>query len=121
MESKKVLVKLVEMMKDDELVIEMISDTMKSCSRYVDLINQQEVLVSVAKYNLSKEQLLYEVKALDEQRRRTHNSIIAGIKAINRMCESEGLELFYKGSDERSEIGEFAFEIVGDSFKNRER
>ena len=115
-----IIIDLMIRIKDDELLIEMISETFKACSRYVDLINQQEVLVTIEKYNMTKDQRLERMIYLDTQRNSTHNVIISGIKNINRLCLAFELEKFYKGDEnDRVEIAEFAMNLVDKSFKNR--
>lgn len=122
MNKESVIIKLVEVYKDDEGMLFMISNTLKSCSKYVDLINQQEILVTVDKYALSKEVLLERIKSLDNQRRATHNGIISGLKLINRLCDSNNIDKFYSGDEEdRYQVADFAMELTNNAFVNRKK
>lgn len=122
MNSKVVMIKLVNEFKNDELVLEMIRETLNSCSMYVHVINRQEITVSVEKYVLPRNELNDKIDNLDNLRKLTHDSIISGFKAINRLCIKCNLEKFYKGNeDDRVEVAEFAMEIVKSSFDNRKR
>jgi len=117
-----VIIKLVEKYSKDDCLLSTIADTLKSCSRYVDLITQQEVLVTVEKYNMSKDDLLEKITSLDKQRRTTHNVIISGIKLINRLCVLNKLDKFYQGDEsDRYEIADFAMELVTSNFTNRKK
>lgn len=47
------------------------------------------------------------------------NSLISLIKSVNRLCENNGLPRLYEGADERRQMGDFAFELVEEYFRNR--
>lgn len=71
--SKSVITQLVMAVKDDELALDFIKEVLDSCGKYIDIINQQEVVITVDKYRLTQEDLLYKIKTLDEHRSMVHN------------------------------------------------
>lgn len=120
--SKSVITQLVMAVKDDELALDFIKEVLDSCGKYIDIINQQEVVITVDKYRLTQEDLLYKIKTLDEHRSMVHNIIISGIRRINLLCRENELDPFFSGDvEDRVAVGEFAMEIVADSFKNRKK
>lgn len=122
MKSKSVITQLTLAVKEDEIALYLIKETLNACSKYVDLIHQQEVVATVDKYRMTKEDLLYSIRTLDEHRHMVHEVIISGIKKLNLMCMEHGLDKFYEGdTEDRVAVGEFAMNIVEDSFKNRKK
>lgn len=117
---KAIITKLILIYKDDTLALEFIKDTLNAFSKYVHLINKQENVAMIDKYSLSREDLLYSIKTLDDHRRMVHNLIISGVKRINLLCRENNLDLFYPGDvNDRVAVGDFAFKIVESTFKNR--
>lgn len=94
MTHKEVITKLIIANKEDSLLLEFIKDTLDACGKYVDIINQEETLVTVYKHALSREDLLAKVQLLDQHRRMVHNIIITGVKRINFMCKENKLPPF---------------------------
>ena len=59
------------------------------------------------------------VSTSDSARSKIHNSLIARVNAVNRICSAYGLELIYTAGDERRRYGDFAFALTEEIFRNR--
>ena len=106
--------------KTDSDMLFMIKDTLNSMSQYVYTITQEELLITVRKWNMDKDELLYELKRLDTLRRTYHNEVIHGVAFINRLCKLHNLNLFFDGDiEDRAAVGEVAFEYTEYAFRNR--
>ena len=112
--------KIVIKYKTDSDIIYMIQDTLTSMREYVNIIVQQEILVTTKKFTMEVGDYREEVVKLDTLRRTLHNEVISGVKFLNKLSVFLGLELFYNGDiHSRELVGECAFEYVEHSFKNR--
>jgi hypothetical protein len=60
-----------------------------------------------------------DLTAIDNRRSQSHNSLIAQISAVNRLCEHYGIEAIYDGDDKRRAKGDFALELVTAYFQTR--
>lgn len=114
--------KINEVYKDDELIIEMLNDTIHDASKYVDVVTRNEALIRTLKFRLEGYDFRIRVQELDELRRRTHNGLIANLKALNRLLCSEGNEdliLFNGNINDRYQIADWAMASVKEIFDNR--
>lgn len=112
--------KIIFKYKSDSDMLFMIHDTLNSMKRYVSIIADEDILVTTKKWNMSKEELLYEVQRLDKLRRTYHNEVIHGVAFLNRICKMMDIELFYDGDlEDRVAVGETAFQFVEHTFNNR--
>lgn len=106
--------------KEDKDVLDMIYDTIDSFTDYVKIVNQLETTLTILRFRLEPSDYRERVQLLDRNRRIVHNSVIAGVKALNRLCVSSGLPLFFEGDImDRIAIGHFAGEVSIAIFNNR--
>lgn len=100
----------------DEDILFGIQDMLEAMKDYAEIITKQEILSTVKKYSMSKEDALAEVVRLDKLRTGTHNRLISGVKFMNLISKGE----FFKGNiNDRVLVGETALEFVQIAFKNR--
>lgn len=59
------------------------------------------------------------VSTSDSTRSKIHNSLIARVNAVNRICTAHDLDLIYTGDSERRHYGDFAFALTEEIFRNR--
>lgn len=59
------------------------------------------------------------VSTSDSARSRIHNSLIARVNAVNRICTAHGLDPIYTGDSERRHYGDFAFALAEEIFRIR--
>lgn len=112
--------KIIFKYKSDSDMLFMIHDTLNSMKQYVSIITDEDILVTTRKWNMSKEELRYEVERLDKLRRTYHNEVIHGVAFLNRICKMMNIELFYDGDiEDRAAVGETAFQFVEHTFNNR--
>lgn len=116
---KSAIIKLVLKYKDDDIVLDYLKLTLDSFGEYIDIINKQENLAIISKYQLSAEDYKAQIVTLDRHRRMCHNTIISGIKRINLLCKENDMPLFFDGDEEdRVEIANFVLAVVTETFKN---
>ncbi|WP_405317113.1 DUF3232 domain-containing protein [Faecalibacillus faecis] len=105
---------------DENDCIDFINETLSQMERYVKLVNEMERTINIAKFRMEPEDFRITVQNLDTQRRNCHESIIVGVKAMNRMCNEYKIDLVFAGDiDDRWAIGEYAGTIVHQIFENR--
>lgn len=86
---------------------------MEQCIKYVEIVVQQGVAMYLDAGKLE------ELAEIDRRRTGIHNSLIAKIAAVNRLCEGYGVEKVYNGGDHRREKGDFAERLVAAYFADR--
>ena len=59
------------------------------------------------------------VTTADSARSKIHNSLIARVNAVNRICAAHGMPLIYTGDEQRRHYGDFAIELVNEIFAVR--
>lgn len=100
----------------DEDILFGIQDMLEAMKDYAEIITKQEILSTVKKYSMSKEDALAEVVRLDKLRTGIHNRLISGVKFMNLISKGE----FFKGNiNDRVLVGETALEFVQIAFKDR--
>lgn len=100
----------------DEDILFGIQDMLEAMKDYAEIITKQEILSTVKKYSMSKEDALAEVVRLDKLRTGIHNRLISGVKFMNLISKGE----FFKGNiNDRVLVGETALEFVQIAFKYR--
>lgn len=113
---------LTKYFEKDDLVIEMISDTINLANDYVNKVVTMENSINILRLRLEPYDYRQRVQELDNNRRLTHNALIVSIKALNRVCSMENLEPLFKGNiEDRYEIADWAGELINEIFKNRTR
>jgi len=114
--------KIVKAYQDDNEVLEFLDETLNAFAEYVRVVNEMENCISILRFRLEPEQYRQTLENLDRNRRITHNSVIAGVKMINRMCKAKELPLFFEGDiTDRIEVAEFAMKFVAIVFKERKK
>lgn len=119
---KEIIRNLATAYKDDSEILSLIEDTLESFSEYVKIVNSLENTISIMRFKLEPHEYRERVEFLDRNRRICHNSVIAGVKILNRLSLQKDLPLFFTGNvEDRYEVGSFAGLIVHEIFKNRSK
>ncbi len=114
------LTNLAKLYADDVEVLEIIEDTIDVYGEYVAYVYKMESLRPILRIKLGKDEYKNAVEEMDKTRTRIHNSAIASMKVINRLCESNDLSLFFEGNiDDRVAVAEFMRDVVTNVFENR--
>lgn len=116
--------KINEVYKDDELIIEMLNDTINDASKYVDVVTRNEALIKTLRFKLEGYDFRIRVQELDDLRRRTHNGLIANLKSLNRLLVTDkknDLLLFEGDINDRYQVADWAMEAVNNIFANRRK
>ena len=114
--------KLVMAYVKDEDVIEMIFDILESMNSYVKTVNSMENTINVLKFRLEADEFKIRVQELDMQRRIIHNSVISGVKLLNKISKTVGLEEFYNGDVlDRYAVADFAGLVSSETFELRKK
>ena len=94
--------------KEDDSILELIYDTVVSCSSYTDAL-VRHVMSSKTNATAPTRERAEQMTMLDRNRRICHESLISSIRALNRFLRAEEKEVFYPGDEEsREDIGDFA-------------
>lgn len=96
----------------------MIKNLLESSLKYVHIVVIQGVEMQLDD-GAGNRQRLQELASIDENRSRTHDSLISVLNAVNRMCAHYELAPIYQGKDNRRDIGDFALEIMEEYFRER--
>lgn len=122
MEIKERISKLANAHKDDKEVLDVIYDTINGFTDYVKAVNEMETTITILRFRLEPEDFRERVELLDRNRRIIHNSVIAGVKMLNRMSKMAGLPLFFEGDvTDRIAVGDFAGLVSKTIFEERNR
>lgn len=96
----------------------MVKKLLENCLKYVDVVVVQGLELQLDD-GASDQQRLQELTSIDQNRSRTHDSLISLITAVNRMCVQYEIAPIYQGGQNRRDIGDFALDIVGEYFRDR--
>jgi hypothetical protein len=88
------------------------------CLKYQEIVVNQ-VLASQLLFDDDSLEIRQEIARVDENRFRIHDSLIAQLNAVNRLCSKYGVKPLYEGSEDRREKGDFALETITENFKAR--
>jgi len=125
--SRKDQLKLLLMaIENDQSISEELKDRQKihvllliqKAAQYIGKVVEQGVQIQITEEQTDRE-IKEMLAGLDESRSRIHNSLIAQIQIVNRLCEKYGIEKVYQGGQERRQQGDFAMELVKQYFLNR--
>lgn len=112
----RLIVAIEEQPKEDKLrdrEIALIKNLAVAAAKYVDVcVNQTVTLQS----GIDDGTVLEEI---DARRSRAHDSMIAQIAIINRLCDKYHIEAIYDGPDDRRSKGDFALDLVQSYFLDR--
>ena len=111
---------LTKVFEKDELVLEMIHEVVDLSNDYVNKVVNMENSISILKFRLEPYDYRKRIEELDRNRRLTHNSLIISVKALNRVCLSEGLEPVFDGDiEDRYGVATWAGKLVNEIFEDR--
>lgn len=100
--------------------LEMLEDIEKDISNYVKIVTDTENSIKLARFRLEGQDFRDYVSNLDFARRMSHNSAIASVKALNRICSAYEIDNIFKGNlNDRIEIGNFCKKVVDELFLER--
>lgn len=110
------LIVTIEEQQDDglrERKMDLIKNLVTAAVKYVDVcVNQTATLQSGIIDNKVFEEI-------DVRRSRAHDSLIAQIGIINRLCDKYDIAAIYEGPDDRRSKGDFALDLVRSYFQDR--
>ncbi|MBR6720355.1 MAG: DUF3232 domain-containing protein [Clostridia bacterium] len=97
--NKETLDKLINVYKDDKMMLEIIFDQLQTFEDYHRAIYAMETKVKI--YNseilgLSDYQSM--VMEMDKKRTMNHDSVITAVNVLDRLAEQNGFPLFYEGT-----------------------
>ena len=113
---KKNYEKLVKHFADDEFVLEMIADAMRSFPEYVNRVYSMETQMAIISVRYDGEERANKISSLDQKRRDAHEVAIGSCKMLNRLAEEAGVEKFCPETDDRYVVGDFCALIVSEFF-----
>ena len=97
---------------------ELIEEMIFNAADYVQVVTTMET--KRANYVGRQGADLREVVTMaDSARSKIHNSLIARVNAVNRICDAHGLPRLYNGDEQRRHYGDFAIELVNEIFTMR--
>jgi len=87
-----------------------------------DYVRQVVIMESTAMNLAGRDNESYRNKKLETDKTRTqiHNGLISKVDIVNRICEMHDLPPIYDGEEHRRCYGDFAIELVGEIFTERE-
>lgn len=97
---------------------EMIEEMVINAADYVQIVVEMETKAKNFAGRQGSE-LRDVVSTADSTRSKIHNSLIARVNAVNRICAAHGLDLIYTGDSERRHYGDFAFALSEEIFQAR--
>ena len=89
-----------------------------SASNYVKAVTEMETH-ALNFVGRPDQELRDVVSESDTARTRAHDSLIASINIVNRICEAHGFDVLYTGDSLRRHYGDFALELVCEIFNQR--
>ena len=116
--------RLIQIYENDSMVIETIRNTIMEFEEYHYAIFEMEHFMRFRDREMDASEYRDKVTELDDNRTRKHNSILTGIKIMNRLAEQKNLEPVYEGvvSEERPyrrEVANAVLEYVEQVIKDR--
>jgi len=116
--------RLIQIFDDDVMVIDTIRNTIMEFEEYHYAIYKMEHFIRFRDKNMDAEEYRDKMTELDSSRTRKHNSILTGIKIMNRLAEQQNLAPVYDGvvSEERPyrrEVANAVLEYVEQVIKSR--
>ena len=116
--------RLIQIYSDDSMVMDTIENTIMEFEEYHYAIYKLEHFMRFKDKDMDPAEYRDKVTELDNNRTRKHNSILTGMKIINRLAEQNNLSLVYDGvvSEERPyrrEVANSVLDYVEDVIKNR--
>ncbi len=103
--------------KDHDL--EAVEDLIVGCGSYINKVIEMEAAIATARFRMEPEDFQELVTRLDRNRKYAHDSLIASIRLVNRLCGVYGVSPVYTGPDERIPMAEFAMLTTEEYFRER--
>lgn len=103
--------------KDHDL--EAVEGLITDCGNYIDRVMAMEAAIASARFRLEPQDFQELVTRLDRGRKYAHDSLIASIRLVNRLCGVYGVDIVYTGPDERIPMADFAMEVVKEYFEGK--
>lgn len=113
---KKNYEELVNFFEDDDFILEMISDAMKSFPEYVNRVYSMETQMAIISVRYDGEERANRIASLDQKRRDAHEVAIGSCSMLNRLAEEAGVEKFCPETDDRYVVGDFCALITCEFF-----
>lgn len=116
--------RLIQIYSDDSMIMDTIKNTIMEFEEYHYAIYKMEHFMKFRDKDMEPSEYRDKVTELDNNRTRKHNSILTGMKIINRLAEQNDLAPVYEGvvSEERPyrrEVANSVLDYVEDVIKNR--
>jgi len=116
--------RLIQIYSDDSMIMDTIKNTIMEFEEYHYAIYKMEHFMKFRDKDMEPSEYRDKVTELDNNRTRKHNSILTGMKIINRLAEQNNLSPVYDGvvSEERPyrrEVANSVLDYVEDVIKNR--
>jgi len=89
-----------------------IQDFINTAVNYVKSVIVMESQIQILQFCLEPEEYREKIEKSEQNRRIIHNSLIAKINIMNRLCKKMGMKPLYQGPDNREGKGQFAFSLV---------
>ena len=108
------LVAKIKMNNDEgiERKLSYVQGVVDAATDYVRAIITMETRIKILQFRLDPEDYRSAVEQMDRARRSAHDSFIAKLTVVNRLCSQLEIDPVYDGPDYREDKGEFAFTIV---------
>ncbi len=104
---------------NSEQKMRLVGRLVKQSVKYVEVVTEHSYQLQACGIQNSVDYPDSDLAEIDNRRSKTHDSLIALITAVNRLCEHYGIEPIYGGGDQRREMGDFALELVNAYFRIR--
>lgn len=116
--------RLIQIFENDTMVMDTIRNTIMEFEEYHYAIYKMEHFIRFREKDMDAEEYRDKMTELDGNRTRKHNSIITGMKIMNRLAEQQNLAPVYDGvvSEERPyrrEVANAVLEYVEQIIKSR--
>lgn len=89
-----------------------------ACAAYIQCVINAEMF-RVMRNTLDGQTYREQAQQLDRNRSACHNALIANVNVVNRIGERLGVGKVYKGTEDRSQYGDYALALVSDIFNKR--
>jgi len=89
--------------------VRLVSEMVENAVRYASIVTNMDAQMEILPFRYEGEELREIITKYDTARRRAHDAFISRINIVNRICDKNGLELFYQGPEDRISIGDCAF------------
>lgn len=118
------IIKLIDMYKDEDKILNAIARAIGSFEDYHNTIFKMELWMKVFSKTVSASEYQDNVSRLDKLRTTNHNAILGNVNLLNRLAEKNNLDPVYDGmvSHERPyrrEVANAVLEYVENIIKNR--